>query len=112
MTPAGQRRLTRLMVKAVRDSVRAGKAPNLPEAGRVLWGAFMALHRTRSYGGLGPNPITYQEIEAWCRLARMPLEPHHVEILTEMDREWLGGGKADPAPRSGITPALFDAVFG
>lgn len=100
----GMERLKSQMIEAVHGGPQA-----VPEAGAVLWQAFVALSRTRTIGGLGPNPIGYAEIEAWCRLFRMPLKPHHVEIVVAMDQVWL---KGSPQKRSPITPAAFDAVFG
>ena len=41
----------------------------------------------------------------------MPLQPHHVDILTAMDHAWLRGTNNNPASKSPITPAAFDAVF-
>lgn len=73
--------------------------------------AFIALSRTRYYSGMGPNPISCLEIEAWCRLTRTPLAPHHVEIITAMDQEWLKGGAEKP-PKADLTPAVFDAAMG
>lgn len=96
------------MVGAMQAHI-AGNPPRVPEAGRELWRAFVALSRTRTGSGVGPNPISYSEIEAWCRLFRMPLQPHHVEILVAMDQAWLRRGKVK---KSAITVAAFDAVVG
>lgn len=103
MTP--DQRLTRQLVEALR-----ARPPIIPEAGRLVWRAFVALSRSRSYGAVGPNPISYLEIEAWCRLMRMPLEPHHVEMICALDQAWL---RADalPKPKGNLTAAAFDAVL-
>ncbi len=89
----------------------------------MLWGAFQSLCRTRTYNPHGPNPIAYAEIDAWCRLQRVPLEPAHVRILVAMDEAWLGhafarknapdGVKTLPAlSKQAISPALLDAMMG
>ncbi|HCP81789.1 MAG TPA: hypothetical protein DIT67_09430 [Octadecabacter sp.] len=107
------KRLTQHLIAAMRAHRSTGARPVITEAGRVLWRAFIALSRTRSYSSFGPNPISYQEIEAWCRLTRTPLAPHHIEILCALDQEWLrGGADGTPAPRSDLTAAAFDAAIG
>lgn len=103
----GTERLKAQMINAIHHGPE-----HVPEAGVILWHAFTALNRTRTTTGLAPNPITYTEIEAWSRLFRMPLQPHHVDILTAMDHAWLKGDDTKTAPKSPITPAAFDAVFG
>lgn len=105
-------RLSRQLVAAMAEHLKAKKRPQIPVAGVELWAAFITLSRTRSYSSFGPNPISYQEIEAWCRLHRMPLEPHHIQIICALDQEWLKGGEGKTAPVADLTPAAFDAVLG
>ncbi|MDU9005741.1 phage tail assembly chaperone [Sedimentitalea todarodis] len=112
---AGIDRLKRQLVSALQDHIATGRPANLPVGARVIWNAFTALSRSRSYSNMGPNPISYVEIEAWCRLMRMPLQPHHVDIICALDRAWMNPGstgEAKPQPRSGLTAAVFDAVVG
>lgn len=96
-------------------AVRRGKAP--PGGGSVLWNAFCHLSAARTWHTHGPNPISYQDIAAYCHLMRCPLEPRHIAILRAMDAEWMkpvvGQTSAQPV-RAGapLSPALFDAVFG
>jgi len=78
-------RLRRQLVEALEAHLRTSRPVAVPEAGRLLWRAFHELDATRGYGQSGPQPITSAEIEAWCRLTRTPLEPHHVGILRAMD---------------------------
>lgn len=94
-----------------------GEKKARPEGWDVIWGAFQRLSLTRSYGPTGPVPITFTEVDAYCRLMRMPLEPRHVDLLMEMDRVWIGhfysgrganGGK----PGADISAAAFDAFLG
>jgi hypothetical protein len=108
---------------AILDHLRkslADKAGRVPDAGRLVWSWFLALCRTRTSNGYGPNPISYAEIEAYARLYRWPLEPRHVDLILAMDRVWMEhargmeGVMPGAASRSGVemTPEAFDAVFG
>ncbi|MAZ27996.1 MAG: hypothetical protein CL868_13090 [Cytophagaceae bacterium] len=93
----------------------AGGRPLAPEGSSPLWNGFMALSRARTCGPGGANPISFPEILAWARLMRVPLEPHHVEILTAMDQVWLQDfyGKATgKPPATPLTAAAFDAWHG
>lgn len=100
-----------------------GRKVQVPEAGRELLDAFAALSRARSYGPLGPNPISYTEITAWCNLMRVPLAPHHVEIITALDEVWMdqvtarqtapeGVKTLPPISEQPLSLGVFDAVFG
>ena len=110
---SGWDRFAERMAEAVRRSVRTSRTPVVPEGGAVLWGTFWSLCATRSQGFSGPNPITYGEIEAWSRLSGTPLEPHHVAVLTWMDRAFLAAlaNRAEGPPKVSpikLTPAAFD----
>ncbi|WP_166486329.1 phage tail assembly chaperone [Cereibacter sphaeroides] len=108
-------------LRAALGKAAAGRNPLVPEAGQVLWQAFWQLSRCRTFHAAGPNPIAWTEIEAWARLMRTPLEPHHVRILAALDDAWLdhlyanrgGTGQAVQAQSSHpLTPELLDAMFG
>ncbi|SFP62554.1 phage tail assembly chaperone [Tranquillimonas alkanivorans] len=105
-------RLEKLICAALEDNLR-GRAPRPPEGSESVWNAFVALSRTRKRTAEGPEPITYAEVDAYCRLMRVPLEPRHVGILCAMDRIWLdhATGRKE-APPQDLTAAGFDAVFG
>lgn len=117
------RRLKKQLCEALREQL-SGKLAKPPEAGLLLWNLFAELSGRRTYFQGGANPIQPSEIEAYCRLMRQPLEPHHVEILFALDAVWMeavmsrsneapDGVKTLPQRSShGITPALFDAAFG
>ncbi len=115
-------KLQRLLCSALRHNLAGGKRPP-PEAGRILWSAFAALSSQRSHDMTGPNPITFPEVEAYCRVMRMPLEPHHIAVLIAMDRVWLDHAhdmllhpadkrRATQVSTQPMTSALFDAMFG
>ena len=92
--------------------------PDVPWAGRRIWGLFLRLHEARCGGGLGPAPITYESMEAFSAITGERLRPWEIEIIRALDREWLKGvaAKADgeaPVETSSrpMSPALFDAIF-
>lgn len=106
---------------ALRDQLK-GQKHRPPEAGGLLWGAFIDLSDRRTAGFAGPNAIQFSEIEAWCRLMRQPLEPWHVDILLAMDAVWLdhaysrakvpeGVKTLPPVSKHPINAAMFDAMF-
>lgn len=115
METSALKRLERQLIEAV-----TGTRATVPEAGVILWRAFLDLAARRSYHMSGPNPISMSDIEAYARLHRLPLQPHHVALICAMDDAWLkhvrdDGGKGDEIRRASsqpMTPALFDAVFG
>ena len=55
--------LVRSLCAAVEASV-ARKPVSLPLGAGILWSAFCELSLSRSMGPVGPNPITFAEIEA------------------------------------------------
>jgi hypothetical protein len=113
-------RLERQLCAAVRDALAGGKA-RPPIAGLLLWNTFQRLSAGRTYHAAGPNPIALAEIEALCRLIRLPLEPRHVAILVAMDRAWIEtalasraqpGAKTLPRITGEANPAVLDAAMG
>lgn len=117
----GFARLERQLVASLETHVATGRPPDVPEAGALLWRRhFAELCGTRSYGPNGPNPIAFAEIEAWARLMRWPLQPHHVAAIRALDDAWLehayarrsaGDRKTLPASSGqALTPALFDLI--
>ena len=93
--------------------------PEVPWAGRRVWSLFLRLNESRSAGGFGPSPITYEAMDAFSAITGEPLRPWEIDIIRALDREWLriinGGenpGQAIPAShRSAMSTAAFDAVF-
>ena len=89
--------------------------------GAELLDAFVALSRARSYGMHGPNPITWEAVAAWSRLMRMPIEPHHADVIMALDEVWMthamqrdnvpdGVKKLPPISQQPLTAALFDVA--
>jgi len=122
----GQARLRDQLVEALRDHLRRKTAPRVPESGRVIWGAFIDINAARGFGQFGPAPIAFSEIEAWCRVTRTPLAPHHVQILRAMEEAFVEhftqAAKGNRTPEGvktiqrssgqALSPALFDAALG
>jgi hypothetical protein len=47
------------------------------------------LHATRQ-SGFSVNPITYQEIESFCRMTGAVIPPWEVSVIRQMDQAVLG----------------------
>ncbi len=118
-------KLSITLAAALRRHLAGGK-PVVPEAGVLLWNLFMEISASRTYHAAGPNPISHAEIEAYARLHRWPLAPHHTAVIRALDDAWLehayrkmesgkdgktfdGRRYANAQP---LTAAGFDAVFG
>ncbi len=105
-------RLTEQLCAALRAHLDGGRL-RLPEAGAALWSAFCDLQRGRTWHENGPNPITWSDMAAWAQLTRRSLQPHHVETLRRMDEAFIDHVcRKRETPKSEITPAAFDALFG
>ncbi len=63
--------------------------PPLPEGARHIWGAFLRLSAHRASGGFGPGPITWPDLDAFCRMTRTRLVPWEVEMIEDLDGLWL-----------------------
>jgi hypothetical protein len=116
MTPAMFRLRRQLCVAAAADK------PNVPEAGRLLWSWFLALHGTRIVTMAGAQAISHAEIEAFSRVEKLTIRPDHVATLRAIDDAWLAKARTSSggSPESGkliqsrqeMNPAVFDAMFG
>jgi hypothetical protein len=89
--------------------------PIIPAGGDLLWRWFADLSAGRTWGMAGPDPISFEAIDAYRRLTRWPIEERHVRVLLAMDEVFRRhctadgvGGKPQSRP---LTAALFDAVF-
>lgn len=52
---------------------------------RYLWRTFQSLHRARGSNGWGPNPISWSDMDAYCRLSGVALDPWEVEAIRAID---------------------------
>ena len=48
------------------------------------------LSRTRGVSMIGPEPIRYTEIEAWCNLTGVRLEHWELRAMVRIDEVFLG----------------------
>jgi hypothetical protein len=60
------------------------QGPGVPRCVAALWGFWLLLTQTRQ-AGLGPSPITHQEVRAACDLHGVRLTPWEVETLLQLD---------------------------
>lgn len=120
LKPKAFMRLEVQLIKALQEQASGGKA-FIPPHAKPVWDAFLALSRTRRYNSFGPEAITYQEIAAFRNMMGIPLQAHHIAIITALDAGWLkeaqdvrekaSGGVATRAPTVPMSGELFDAVF-
>ncbi|NAZ37146.1 hypothetical protein [Rubellimicrobium sp. CFH 75288] len=75
------------------------KGPEPPPEAVHIWNAFMALHLARSASDLGPNPLGWAEIDAWCRLTRTRLDPWEAEAIRALDDAYLASRIPAGKPR-------------
>lgn len=64
-------------------------APKLPHEMRYLWRTFVSLHRARGSNGWGPSPITWSDLDAYCRLTGVALDPWEVEAIRALDEAFM-----------------------
>lgn len=117
----GMERLEQQLVEALQRHLGHGKGVRLPEAGRLLWRAFVELDAARTMHMAGPNPIPLAEIEAWGRMNGYPLAPRHVSVIKALDAALIahvsrktgdGGGGIEGRSTHALSPKLFDAAIG
>lgn len=98
-----------------------GQKVRVPDAGTELLSAFLALSRARSSGPHGPNPIAWEAIAAWAQVMRVPIEPHHAEIIMALDDVWMtrtmrrgpeGVKTLPPVSKHPLSAGLLDAMIG
>ena len=50
-----------------------------------MWRIFRQLSAARGSGMMGPQALTFSDIDAWQRLYRLRLTPWEVDVLRELD---------------------------
>lgn len=65
------------------------EAPEIPFYIEHIWVWFWQLHKGRTYGMSGPNPLTWENILAWRNLLDIEIRPIEIDILNEMDSAYL-----------------------
>ena len=64
-------------------------APEFPDIVSHVWEAFLDLHKGRSYGMSGGNPLTWTDIAAWCNLTGIVLSSWEVNTIKALDMAWV-----------------------
>ena len=65
-----------------------------PDAASHLWKAFIELHKGRTYGMNGPNPISYDLMHNWSKLSGITLDYWEVDIMQSLDSIWIESNKS------------------
>ncbi len=60
--------------------------PDIPPALYHVWAWFLELDEARTSNGMGPNPITFSEIQAWSTLTGNKPRPHEIKMLKRLDQ--------------------------
>lgn len=63
--------------------------PTLPPLAAYAWDVFCELHSARPVGMGGVSPITYSEVDAYCRLTGAQLSPLDVYLVRTIDEVFL-----------------------
>lgn len=61
----------------------------LPHVCFAAWEAFAKLNQRRTSNGFGINPITYNDIDTYCNLYQVTLEPWEIDLICAFDNEVL-----------------------
>lgn len=72
--------------------------PPIPKALVYLWRAFHRLSRRRGGNGIGANPISWSEIDAFVRNTRIRLAPWEIEVIEALDDLFLAARVSTPTP--------------
>ena len=63
--------------------------PMLPDALRYVWDWFVDLSNGRGSSGFGPNPLSWPDYDAWCRMMDIRLEKWEFAALRRLDATYL-----------------------
>lgn len=84
-----QREHLEQVAKAMGRAPDALFGPQMPDVALHVWEAFLDLHKGRTYGMGGPNPLTHEGIVAWCNLTGIALSLWELEVIRELDMLWV-----------------------
>jgi hypothetical protein len=86
------------------DKIEADLAlPPFPKALAYIWRAYFRLRRRTAGGFAGPNPIGWQDIDAFSRQTGLRLAPWEIDLLETLDDLYLAAtlDKQRPQPQQG-----------
>lgn len=69
--------------KAKAESLVA-EGPPFPDQLQYLWARFLQISTGLASGGMGFPKITWEGLDAWCRLMKVSLEPWEAETLLNL----------------------------
>lgn len=79
-------------VRAQTSGVAEAATPDLPTVEPelfYLWDAWRELNCARQSGGMASNPVSYLEIEAYCRIVGVQFEPWEARAIRAVDDTFL-----------------------
>jgi len=76
-------------------------SPDLPLLLEYIWANFGELTARRGAGMAGPNPLTYQEVQAWARLTQRHPSPDEVRLLMRLDDRMLAAFRKNTPKKTG-----------
>lgn len=65
------------------------ECPPLPLELQHIWRAFQRLARRRSSSGFGVNPISWGDIDAFCRFNSSTFTPWEIQLIEDLDEIYL-----------------------
>jgi len=68
------------------------RGPELPPHAGYLWNTFVELSSCRAPTGFGSAPISFSEIDAYCRMKRTSLLPWEVDAIRALDEAFIQTG--------------------
>ena len=71
--------------------------PPLPLGCELLWLTFQQLHQSRGSAGMGPAPISQQDLQAWQHNNGVQLTPWEADTLMALDAVALKSLSETPA---------------
>lgn len=112
-----ERQLDRAEIEGKADRVVEIEAelamPPFPEALAYLWRTYLRLRRRMAGGFAGPNPIGWQDIDAFIRRSGLRLTPWEIEAIERIDDLFVYRDEARSASTATrpMSEKLFDTLF-
>jgi hypothetical protein len=88
------------------SAARELAGPPLPPLAATAWRVFQDVHETRPIGAQGITPVSYVELDAYCRLTETTLTPLDVHLVRVIDTEFVASTAAAMAPTDDSPPPL------
>lgn len=86
--------------------------PPFPDPLSYLWRAYLRLRRRMAGGFAGPNPVGWQDLDAFIRRSGLRLAPWEIEIVEAIDDLFIHRADADDQPPTRpMSEQLFDTLF-